>query len=112
MASLPPLRRSWLRYLLPIAAFVVLVGAAGMAAVETDTTESYLDGVWWSISLITTVGFVGEPPHTLAGHLIATVTMLVGFGLLAFTTAVIASLLVREDEQQIEAEELRADAEI
>lgn len=37
----PRVRRAWLRYLIPIAGFVVLAGAAGMAAFETDTTETY-----------------------------------------------------------------------
>ena len=106
------LRRAWLRYLLPAAAFVVVAGAAGMAAFSTDTTESFWDGVWWSISLMTTVGWSGQVPHTLIGHLIATVTMITGFLLLAFTTAVVASLLVREDEGPLEQAELRADREI
>ena len=111
-SRLPGLRRAWLRYLLPVAGFVVLAGAAGMAAFSTDTTESYWDGVWWSISLMTTVGWSGPAPHTLVGHLIATVTMITGFLLLAFTTAAVASLLVREDEQPIEEAELQTDQEI
>jgi hypothetical protein len=72
----------------------------------------FWDGVWWSISLMTTVGWSGQPPHTLVGHLIATVTMVTGFLLLAFTTAVVASLLVREDEEPLDQAELRADREI
>ncbi len=106
------MRRIWLRYLIPVAGFVVLAGAAGMAAFSTDTTESYWDGVWWSISLMTTVGWSGQAPHTLIGHLIATVTMVMGFLLLAFTTAAVASLLVREDEQPLEEAELQADQKI
>ncbi|MGA8217784.1 MAG: potassium channel family protein [Solirubrobacterales bacterium] len=106
------MRRIWLRYLIPVAGFIVLAGAAGMAAFSTDTTESYWDGVWWSISLMTTVGWSGQAPHTLIGHLIATATMVTGFLLLAFTTAAVASLLVREDEQPLEEAELRADQEI
>ncbi len=110
--SSPRVRRAWLRYMLPIVAFVILAGAAGMAAFSTDTTESYWDGVWWSISLMTTVGWSGPAPHTLAGHMIATVTMITGFLLLAFTSAVVASLLVREDERPVEAAERQADQEI
>ena len=48
---------------------------------------------------MTTVGFVGGSPHTAAGKLISAVLMVLGFGLLAMTTAAIASLFVREDEQ-------------
>jgi voltage-gated potassium channel len=91
---------------------VVLAGGAGLAAFESDTTESYWDGVWWSISLMTTVGWSGDAPTSLAGHLIATATMLVGFLLLAFTTAAVASLFVREDEAPVERRELQADQQI
>ena len=38
--------------------------------------------------------------------------MITGFMLLAFTTAVVASLLVREDEEPLDRAELRADREI
>jgi voltage-gated potassium channel len=109
---LPPPRRTWFRFLLPLAALVVLAGGAGLAAFESDTTESYWDGVWWSISLMTTVGWSGDAPTSLAGHLIATATMLVGFLLLAFTTAAVASLFVREDEAPVERRELQADQQI
>lgn len=61
---------------------------------------------------MTTVGWSGAAPHTFIGHLIATVTMVTGFLLLAFTTAAVASLLVREDEQPVDEAELRADHEI
>ena len=98
--------------MVPLALLVVVIGAAGFAAFATDTAESYWDGIWWSISLMTTVGWQGQTPHTLIGHLIATITMITGFLLLAFTTAAVASLLVREDEQPLEEAELRADQEI
>lgn len=110
--TVPTIRRSWLRYMLPAAALVVLAGGAGLAAFATDTVESYWDGVWWSISLMTTVGWSGPGPTTVAGHLIASVTMLTGFLLLAFVTAAIASVFVREDETPVEQAELDADSEI
>lgn len=112
LRDFPLPRRAWLRFILPLAGVVVVAGAGGLAAFATDTTESYWDGIWWSISLITTVGWSGKPPTTLVGHLIATVTMLTGFLLLALVTATIASLLVREDEEPLERAELRAEAQI
>lgn len=60
------------RWLLPaLVATVLIVGlaAGAAAAIETDTVQSYWGGLWWSISLITTVGFIGEPPNTAAGAL-------------------------------------------
>jgi voltage-gated potassium channel len=90
--------RRHLRYLIPSAAVLVLLAGGGFAAVETDTVKSYWDGVWWALSLMTTVGFANDTPHTVLGKLLSALIMVVGFGLLALTTAAIASLFVREDE--------------
>lgn len=92
------LRRRWLRYVLPASAVVVVVAGGGLAAVESDTVGSFWEGVWWALSLMTTVGFVGAEPSTVAGRLLSAALMLMGFGLLAMTTAAVASLFVREDE--------------
>jgi voltage-gated potassium channel len=111
MARLRPHRR-WLRYLIPLAVLVVVTGGAGLAAFATDTAETYWDGIWWSISLMTTVGWSGPAPTTFVGHLIATITMVTGFLLLAFISAAIASVLVREDEEPVDVAELEAESAI
>ncbi len=100
--SLFAARRS-LRYLIPSAAILVLLAGGGFAALETDTVESYWEGIWWALSLMTTVGFANNTPHTVLGKIIASVVMVFGFVLLALTTAAVASLFVREDEEAEEA---------
>jgi voltage-gated potassium channel len=90
---------------LPVSAVVVLLAGGGFAALETKNVSSYAEGVWWALSLMTTVGFVGESPETTAGRILSAVLMLIGFGLLSVTTAVIASLFVREDEAPEERRE-------
>ncbi len=104
--GLARLRRNWLRAFLPAALAVVLLAGAAMAALEADTAHSFGAGVLWALSLMMTVGFTGAVPHTVAGRLLAGVLMVLGFGLLALTTASIASLLVREDEIPEEQREL------
>ena len=98
LRSLFAARRS-LRYLIPSAAVVILLAGGGFAALETDTVESYWEGVWWALSLMTTVGFANGAPHSLPGKMLAGAVMVFGFVLLALTTAAIASLFVREDEE-------------
>ena len=88
---------------IPSAAILVLLAGGGFAALETDTVESYWEGVWWALSLMTTVGFANDTPHTVLGKIIASVVMVFGFVLLALTTAAVASLFVREDEEAEEA---------
>lgn len=78
---------------------VILAGGA-VAAVETDTVGSLGQGVWWSLSLLTTVGFIGSPPSTVLGAVLSCLLMVGGFFLLALVGAALASLFVREDERQ------------
>lgn len=91
--------RSWLRYLIPGAVLLIVVAGGAFAALESDTVESFWTGVWWALSLATTVGFVGPEPATTAGRILSAMMMLAGFTLLAMTTAAVASLFVREDEE-------------
>ena len=87
-----------LQVVVPAAVVLLLLSAAALAAVETDNVRSYWDGLWWSLSLMTTVGFVGAAPATALGKILSAVLMVFGFITLATTTAAVASLLVREDE--------------
>jgi len=84
------------------ASVAVLVGGAAAAAAETETVSSFWRGLWWSVSRITTVGFIGEPPRTAVGAVLSVVLMLGGFLLLAFVSAALASLFVRDDELPVQ----------
>lgn len=51
-----------------------------------------------AFALVTTVGFVGPVPTSATGKIVSSVLMILGFALLAMTTAAVASFFVREDE--------------
>lgn len=91
---------------------LVVVAAGAAAAIETDTVDSYWRGLWWAISLITTVGFIGSPPTTDAGAALSVFLMVVGFLLLAMVSASLAALFVREEEEPRDAREASSEAEI
>lgn len=97
---------------LAAAAALVLAVAGAAAAVETDTVTSYPRGLWWSLSLMTTVGFVGAPPSTTLGAILSVVLMVAGFFLLAMVSAALASLFVRDDERGFEDRETEATARL
>lgn len=97
--------RPSLHWTLPCAGILVLLAGGGFAAVESNTVSSYWQGVWWALSLVTTVGFVGGSPSTAGGQALAAVLMVFGFVLLALTTATVASSLVSEEEAPEEARE-------
>ena len=41
---------------IPLVAAIVLIAAGTLAAIETDTVDNYGEGVWWAVSLMSTVG--------------------------------------------------------
>ncbi len=88
-----------------IALAALAVGAGGAAAFESDTVGSYWEGLWWALSLMTTVGFVEGTPTSVGGALTSAVLMLAGFLLLSLISAALASLFVREDEEPAEERE-------
>lgn len=77
----------------------MLAGGGGLAAFESNVVSSYWEGVWWALSLMTTVGFVGESPETASGRLLSALLMVAGFAMMSLTTAMIASVFVREEEE-------------
>jgi len=99
-------RRRLATYLV-IAAFLVLLAGGGFAAFESRLVSSFWEGVWWALSLMSTVGFVGEAPESAVGRLVSSALMVSGFALMALVTAAVASLFVREETEPGEqAEEL------
>lgn len=98
-------RRYRLSVFLLVGVLVVLLAGGGFAALESNVVTSYWDGVWWALSLMTTVGFVGESPETTGGRILSAALMVSGFALLTLTTAAIASLFVREEEKPLEETE-------
>ena len=85
---------------------LVLVAAGAAASLETGTVGSFWEGLWWAVSLMTTVGFIGAPPETVAGAIVSVALMVSGFFLLALVSAALASLFVQEEQapQQVREE--------
>jgi len=98
-------RRSWVWPALTGTLVIVLVAAGAAAAIETDTVRSYLHGLWWSISLVTTTGFIGAPPRTDGGAALSVFLMVVGYLMLALVSASFAAVFVRDEERPRDARE-------
>lgn len=82
-----------------LAVMTILGGGAAYAAVEKEQHLSAWDGVWWSVNVVTTVGYGGQP-QTHAGRVIAIVIMVVGIGFVAILTAAAAGRFLREREAE------------
>lgn len=97
--------RRWVLPAVLAGVVAVLVAGSAAAAIETDTVTSYPRGLWWAVSLITTVGFLGPPPQSTAGALLSVALMLIGFLLLAMVSAALAAMFVHEEEEPREVRE-------
>ena len=112
------LRRRLVTYLV-LTAFLLLLAGGGFAAFESRQVSNYWEGLWWALSLMSTVGFVGEAPESVVGRLLSSVLMVSGFALMALVTASVSSLFVREErlpdelaEERFEGEALRLLADL
>lgn len=100
-------KRHRLITLLSAGTVVVLLSGAGFAAFEERMVSNYWEGLWWALSLMTTVGFVGESPETTTGRIISAILMVSGFALMTLVTAAISSVFVRREQEP----ELRAESD-
>jgi voltage-gated potassium channel len=57
--------------------------------------KSIGDGIWWAIVTLTTIGYGDIYPWTSAGRVIATILGLLGIGLVALPTGILASGFIR-----------------
>lgn len=90
------------QYAFFLALFLVLLGGAAFASVESDRTEhlSTWDGIWWAITTVTTVGS-NIYPHTTEGRIISIGVMAAGIGFVALLTAFIADRFIRQETEEI-----------
>lgn len=87
------------RVLLFVLVFV-LFSAIGITLFEPGMT--FLNGLWWSIVTMTTVGYGDISPVTQGGRVIAVVIMFFGIGLLGTLSATLAGVMV---ERKIKADQ-------
>lgn len=104
--------RSWVVTAIVLSPLLLVVAAGGVASFETRTVDNFWEGLWWSVSLMATVGFINQPPETVPGAVLSVVLMIAGWLLLALVSASLASLFVREDVEPFEEQERRVDRDI
>lgn len=99
-------RKRGLGYVMMLTLLLAL-GIGGAFAVVEDT--SIVDGMWWAVVTLTTVGYGDVYPVTGVGRLAAGVLMILGIGVVAFITASVAAYFVDGDSHDSDLPE-RIDA--
>lgn len=86
----------------------VLIAVAMGALFALFEGHSLLDGLWWTVVTLTTVGYGDLSPATAGGRLTAVVLMVTSIGVVSFITANIAAFFIEGEEEASLADEVRS----
>ena len=78
---------------------IAIVGGISFFLVEAEanaSVTSILDGVWWALVTITTVGYGDITPVTYLGRIIGGILMISGMVTLALFAGIVGSILVKD----------------
>ena len=95
-------------YVMLLTLLVVLVGAAGIYAMERGVSgggglPSYSDALWWTSMIMTTLGSEYWP-QTASGRVLCLVLSMYAFAIFGYVTATLATFFIGSDADNEEAE--------
>lgn len=94
-----------------VAKIVVFIGAVFMIVVIVGSMMYLIEGpengytniptsIYWGVVTITTVGYGDISPQTATGQALATLLMLLGYGIIAVPTGIVSAELTRAEKKQ------------
>jgi voltage-gated potassium channel len=86
------------------AGLVVIISGVFIAALDPAITDP-VDGIWWALVTITTVGYGDVVPTSIAGRIFGAILIIIGIGLFALLTANFSAALIGEEVSEMEKEE-------
>ena len=92
-------------FLLTVLLFVIVIGTImylveGPMGNNTEGFENIPNSIYWAIVTLTTVGYGSAVPVTAFGKLFASLIMLLGYGIIAVPTGIVASAVSRIDTDE------------
>ena len=92
-------------FLLTVLLFVIVIGTImyiveGPLGNNTEGFESIPNSIYWAIVTLTTVGYGSAVPVTALGKLFASLIMLLGYGIIAVPTGIVASSVSKVEAQK------------
>lgn len=75
---------------------------------QPNEFKSVLDGVWWAVAALTTVGYGDLTPITIVGRFMAMVIAIFGIGIIAIPTGILSSGFLEYNNGNLKGEQLSA----
>lgn len=109
LRALSASRRKIKVFLFAVLSLVVIFGSL-MYLVEGPESgfDSIPRGIYWAVVTLTTVGYGDISPSTPVGQAIASVIMILGYGILAVPTGIVSAELVRSGPAPVSARACRS----
>ena len=73
---------------------------------QPDVFTSMFDGLWWAIVTLTTVGYGDAYPITAGGRVFSFIILLIGLGIVAVPSGILASALSQARQEEEREQEL------
>jgi voltage-gated potassium channel len=88
-----------------MASIMVYLSAVGIYfcenEVQPDKFKSIFHALWWAVVTLTTVGYGDVVPITLGGQIFTTFILMIGLGMVAIPSGLIASALTRTHKNRL-----------
>lgn len=96
VSALMASKRKILVFLFAVLALTIVMGTA-MYLIEgrKNGFDSIPHSIYWAIVTLTTVGYGDISPHTWAGQILASVIMILGYGIIAVPTGIVTSEMTK-----------------
>lgn len=78
---------------------------------QPDRYSSMFDGLWWAVATLTTVGYGDVYPITVGGKIFTFVILILGLGIIAVPTGMVASALAKARKEEDERSPGSGDAD-
>ena len=105
MSALRASRRKISVFLFAVMTAVIIIGS--LIYVVEGEEQGFTDiptSVYWAIVTLTTVGYGDLSPHTPLGKVLASVVMILGYGIIAVPTGIVTAELTSASRKQITTE--------
>jgi voltage-gated potassium channel len=96
-------------FLLSVSLIVIVLGTL-MYIVEGQANgfENIPKSIYWAIVTLTTVGYGDVVPMTTLGQLLASVIMILGYGIIAVPTGIVSASMVKATQHKISTQVCRS----